>query len=103
MDRITKYIPNSLKDLSDCLYSRVCMTKKANLLTHAYISKEWTEWNKGVISKLKCVMNDFQEPYVMLKRSSTTPLFDERFVNYGYNKVQLVEHLRYQGMISEVE
>ena len=99
MDRITNYLPNSLKDLNDCLHSRVCMTHKANLLTHAYISKEWIEWNKGVISKLKCVMNDFQEPYVMLKRSATTPLFDERFVNYGYNKVQLVEHLRYQGMI----
>ena len=42
-------------------------------------------------------MNDFQEPYVLLKRSSNTPLFDERFKNYGYNKVQLIEHLKYKG------
>ena len=32
--------------------------------------------------------------YVLLPYSSGTPLFDERFVDYGYNKVQLIEHLR---------
>lgn len=30
----------------------------------------------------------------MLAYRPSTPLFDERFVNYGYNKVQLFEHLR---------
>ena len=35
--------------------------------------------------------------YVMLQYSPSTPLFDESFVNYGYNKVQLVEHLRQSG------
>lgn len=25
------------------------------------------------------------------------PLFDERFINYGFNKQQWVEHLRYKG------
>ena len=33
----------------------------------------------------------------MLKYTPETPLFDERFVNYGYNKVQLIEHLRAMG------
>ena len=33
----------------------------------------------------------------MLKRTKNTPLFDPRFVNYGYNKMQLIEHLRYLG------
>ena len=46
---------------------------------------------------MKCVVADFQEPYVMLRNSENTPLFDERFVNYGYNKVQLIEHLRAAG------
>lgn len=40
---------------------------------------------------------DFQEPYVMLRNSYSTPLFEEKFVNYGYNKVQLIEHLRAAG------
>ena len=33
----------------------------------------------------------------MVKYGPETPLFDERFVNYGYNKVQLIEHLRAAG------
>ena len=33
----------------------------------------------------------------MLRYSPSTPLFDESFVNYGYNKVQLIEHLRQSG------
>lgn len=33
----------------------------------------------------------------MLRRSSSIPLFDETFVNYGFNKVQWIEHLRYRG------
>lgn len=33
----------------------------------------------------------------MLRRSRNTPIFDTRFVNYGYNKMQLIQHLRYKG------
>ena len=33
----------------------------------------------------------------MVKYSPTIPLFEERFVNYGYNKVQYFEHLRQAG------
>ena len=43
------------------------------------------------------MINFSQEPYVLLKRSPSTPVFDERFVDYGYNKIQLVEHLRHVG------
>ena len=35
--------------------------------------------------------------YLVLKYTSELPLFDERFVNYGYNKVQWVTNLRYVG------
>lgn len=35
--------------------------------------------------------------YVMVKRSAHLPRFDERFINYGYNKVQWLEHLRWIG------
>lgn len=63
----------------------------------------WVNWKRSNITRLKCVMNDFQEPYVLLKRSSNTPLFDERFKNYGYNKVQLIEHLKYKGNFYDVE
>lgn len=33
----------------------------------------------------------------MVRRSETLPLFDERFINYGFNKVQWIEYLRYLG------
>lgn len=34
------------------------------------------------------MLNDIQEPYVFVKLTKKTPRFDERFVNYGKNKVQ---------------
>lgn len=33
----------------------------------------------------------------MVRRSAFLPLFDDRFINYGYNKVQWVETLRWLG------
>ena len=43
------------------------------------------------------MFNDVQEPYVFVKRSEFLPRFDERFVDYGKNKVQFVSHLRMLG------
>ena len=61
----------------------------------------------SVLAEITCLLNEHQEPwgfggfvrdrYVMLRRSENTPLFDPRFVNYGYNKMQLIQHLRYKG------
>ena len=36
--------------------------------------------------------------YIMLRYTNTTLMFDERFVNYGCNKVQYIDHLRHQGV-----
>lgn len=33
----------------------------------------------------------------MVKMSPHLPLFDERFVNYGKDKISWIEHLRYTG------
>ena len=49
------------------------------------------------VSKIKCFIADMQEPYMILKRGANTPLFSELFYNYGYNKVELFEHLRAAG------
>ena len=61
-----------------------------------YVPWSWYSKNEGITS-IKCFIADFQEPYVMLRYTKNTPLFDERFVDYGYNKVQLFEHLRAAG------
>ena len=62
-----------------------------------YTNMRWLLGGLPTVTQLKCIANDYQEPYVLLKKSPETPLFDERFVNYGYNKVQLVENLRWKG------
>lgn len=43
------------------------------------------------------VPRGFQCRYLILRKSTTLPAFDERFMNYGYNKVQWVANLRYSG------
>lgn len=40
--------------------------------------------------------------YLVLKYTSELPLFDERFVNYGYNKIQYIEQLRFYSMLEEM-
>ena len=35
--------------------------------------------------------------YVMNRYTKSTVLFDERFVDYGCNKIQFIEHLRHRG------
>lgn len=46
---------------------------------------------------MTCFRERFLEPYVMVRRTDVLPLFDERFINYGFNKVQWIENLRYLG------
>ena len=35
--------------------------------------------------------------FVVVRKTVNIPLFDKRFVNYGYNNQECVEHLRYKG------
>lgn len=44
------------------------------------------------------VINGVMCSYLVLKYTPSLPLFDERFINYGYNKIQYMEHLRYYRM-----
>ncbi len=33
----------------------------------------------------------------MIKKTNEMPLFDERFINFGFNKIEWIETLRYTG------
>lgn len=33
----------------------------------------------------------------MIRKTPNTPLFAERFINYGFDKVEWIENLRYVG------
>lgn len=81
-----------------------CLNGMRNWSTDLCIARLVNMDPQSTVSQLSCFVLDFQEPYwlsvvmmfsyVLLPYSSGTPLFDERFVDYGYNKVQLIEHLR---------
>ena len=46
------------------------------------------------LSRIKCFITDMMEPYVMVKHTPKTPIFDGRFMDYGYDKVALIEEFR---------
>lgn len=90
--------PETHDELIGCLMSRVCQLTKNGIRTHLYTTPDWLLMPSNVhIAKLHCLIVDKMEPYVILRKGPTTPLFDERFTGYGYNKVQLIEHLRMIG------
>lgn len=63
-----------------------------------YVMPEWFVTSpSSPVSRIRCFMTDFMEPYLMVRLSPGLPLFDDRFVNYGYNKVEYVENLRQAG------
>lgn len=63
-----------------------------------FINPDWFLLNRtNHIVRIRCIPNYEQEPYYFLKKGDHTPLFDERFVNYGYNKMQHMRHLTYVG------
>lgn len=90
--------PYDKTELASCLLTGHCEVGKNNIRTHLYVAPEWfTQSPTVTVSRVKCFVADMQEPYVLLPRQLSTPRFDEHFVNYGYNKVQLIEHLRAAG------
>ena len=95
--RTVEYLPRNKQELTACILTNNCQSSKNNIRTHMYVMPEWYYNSPEKVKAIRCFITDFQEPYVMLRYSPETPLFDERFVNYGYNKVQLIEHLRAMG------
>ena len=89
--------PENKRDLAGCLKSRVCLWRKTWYRTHAYTLPEWFTLSDDPVSKIVCMTMDFQEPYMILPYYRGSIMFDDRFSNYGYNKVQLFEHVRAAG------
>ena len=48
------------------------------------------------------VLPGVQRRYLILRKSAKLPAFDERFVNYGYNKVQFIDELEHRGYVFAV-
>jgi hypothetical protein len=58
-------------------------------------SHEW--FNQTAVRLIPCVESGRYEPYYLVAKKSSTPLFDERFSGYGKNKVQHFYSLRWSG------
>lgn len=71
----------------------------AHLLPHPqnYLPEDWSSQSNASVTYMTCFRELFMEPYVMVKKTSFLPPFDESFFNYGFNKVQWIENLRYNG------
>lgn len=101
--RASKRIPNTKAELNACISKKRCSTFRPKERLHDYFFPQWyDEAYAPLLTRVKCFKGDTQEPYVMVKKVPEIPRFDERFVNYGYNKVQWLEHLRFVGYDFEV-
>ena len=117
-----KYMPNVPKNksaLATCmnLNSKDCSIFRDKAHLHVcfgplpdsqdYLIQEWFSTPPSLLYSIPCLNGDRQEPsllemivipsYLLIKKTPTLPLYDERFVGYGWNKVQWIENLRMAG------
>ncbi|KAK8808485.1 hypothetical protein WA158_008386 [Blastocystis sp. Blastoise] len=97
IDTVVPHIPRNKKELINCISEENCQTFRPETETHDYMFSHWfTLAETTQLTFLSCI-NELQEPYVVVKRSEYLPLFDERFIDYGFNKIQYIDHLRRIG------
>ena len=98
-------MPRTFADLQQCLSSTDCVVFDGEYNPQGQASTDVRSWRAlppGSVRRIPCITSERYEPYVVLRREASTPLFDERFTGYGKNKVQLIVHLRRAGYMFEV-
>ena len=100
-------IPAEKTHLQKCLRRKVCREFREGQNLHNYYFADWLNASFAQpLVKVRCFVKDKQEPwargrgvtgsYLIVRRSASLPRFDERFVNYGFNKIQYWDRLRVQ-------
>ena len=101
-------MPATKQQLIQCANAHNCSVFRPRSRTHVhtpslsdlqdYISSSWYKLPPNSNARyMKCFRQRFMEPYVMVRNTPDLPLFDERFIDYGFNKVEWIETLRYLG------
>ncbi|EOD41154.1 hypothetical protein EMIHUDRAFT_97410 [Emiliania huxleyi CCMP1516] len=78
--------------------------------TDTHLSTDYPRWWRATWpSLIPCFKSLRYEPYLVVPRLDTTPAarqrapavsgFDERFVGYGKNKIEWIQHLRFLGFV----
>ena len=94
--------PNTKQALRRCTQRRKCGRFRPFDRLHDYFFMRWYSLAyNDLLTPVTCFKSDTQEPYVVVRKSPDLPRFDERFVNYAYNKVQWIEHLRFPVIIAK--
>lgn len=50
-----------------------------------------------LLEDMKCCDTSKETLFVLLRKTSQIPPFDTHFVNYGFNRQEWTEHLRFKG------
>ena len=106
----SSFLPHTFADLQHCVQSKDCIVfqHKVNWEGHSSTnSEEWlqrklySDESKTNFRTIPCFHTSRYEPYVVLRwcdrQGPVAPYYDERFVGYGKNKIQLISHLRKSG------
>lgn len=91
-------LPSTTKQLNKCRLEERCAQFYGTNAPDTHSTTDYQKWTTATEPyTIPCFKNVRYEPYVILKKTPTTPLFEERFVGYGKNKIQHINHLRFAG------
>lgn len=66
-----------------------------------FVDAAWWREQRPV-QALPCIPYAIMEPYVVMRRTASSPMYNEHFINYGYNKVQFIDELEHRGYVFAV-
>ena len=98
-------LPESFGELESCMgangnRARCAIFKHA---TDTHLTTDYDRWwMQDEPASIPCFRSLRYEPYLIVPRLNSTPTFDERFIGYGKNKIQWVQHLRLAGFVFHV-
>ncbi|KAK8792030.1 hypothetical protein WA158_005407 [Blastocystis sp. Blastoise] len=121
VNKVIPHIPRNHDELKNCISEQNCRPFRPNAWVHNYLTEDWYKAEYyNPLMLVPCFQSVKQEPYIyiyilihvsislyslfyiMVKRTESLPPFDERFINYGKDKISWIEHLRYSGYIFAV-
>ncbi|KAJ8602357.1 hypothetical protein CTAYLR_004245 [Chrysophaeum taylorii] len=93
-------VPSTFKHLLACLDTGNCYMFDDARNPEGHSSTDLAAWLRQEptqLRRLPCVASYRFEPYVMVRKAETSPVFDPSFTGYGKNKISFVLNLRLAG------